>query len=210
MSEEKNLNILKKMALVAAEEAVSFIVKDARNEHFNFNYASEKAIKEAVYPALRKHGVVFQLSQGIPVMFEGNMVVPCEYHFHDKDSGECLSGTFNGEGSDNQAKGVYIATTGAIKYLMTSMFGIVTGDDPDHDKQNTEKTTSQTIKQSSPPASNQPSGSSGKKPEFTMKSKFGSFDKPSKCNHCGRNHIMEGEDICKDPTTGKYGAVECY
>ena len=51
------------------------------------------------------------------------------------DSGESLSGTFNGSGRLGDDKGVYIATTGAIKYIFTSLFTIPTGDDAEGDKQ---------------------------------------------------------------------------
>ena len=214
-TEPTNLKILAKMALVANEDSVQYIVKDAKNEHFKFNYASEKAIKEAVYPALRKHGVLFQLNQGVPFLLGSNLIVPCEYHFWDIEAGEALSGTFNGEGMDSQGKGVYIATTGAIKYLMTSIFGIVTGSasaDPDHDRNNPSQQTDHSMppdRDEQVPTPPPPKPQSGEK-IYTMESKYGSNDKPNKCGHCGAFHIIIGDSICKDPETGKYGAEKCY
>lgn len=40
-------------------------------------------------------------------------------------------------------------------------------------------------------------------------SKYGSKDKPNFCAFCGKPHIIAGDMITKNETTGKYGAVAC-
>ena len=138
----ENKQILKKIALVMKD--VSYIQKDATNTFQRYSYASEKVIKEAFGKAFREHRIVFQLSQGTPHIIEGAntdksgkttttsvVIVPHTYTFYDVDSGESITGTFNGSGQTRDDKGVYAATTGAIKYILTSMFLIVTGDDPE-------------------------------------------------------------------------------
>ena len=143
MENSQHKAVLKKLAAVMKD--VTSIKKDAKNTFQNYKYASEYAIKTEVGRALRKHGLLFQLSQGVPFEMQsymdekgkahGCIVVPCEYFFWDVDSGESLSGTFNGSGRLGDDKGVYIATTGAIKYIFTSLFTIPTGDDAEGDKQ---------------------------------------------------------------------------
>lgn len=44
----------------------------------------------------------------------------------------------------------------------------------------------------------------------TMKSKYGSEDKPSFCNFCKKSHIIAGEVVGQDQETGKWGATKCH
>lgn len=150
--------ILKKLHEVM--KAVEFIQKDATNDFSRYNYASERAIKEAVGKAFREHGIVFQVSQSVPTtvpvyastkadnvgqVVDAILILPIEYTFYDVDSGQSLTGTFNGAGHTRDDKGVYAALTGAIKYILTSNLLIPTGDDPenDHNSQPQQQRTSQ-------------------------------------------------------------------
>jgi len=115
-------------------EEVSYIQKDAKNNHQGYTYSSERAIKEALHEALVKHGVMFQLSTANPRV-EGNVTwIDCVYTFTDVDTGESITGTFLGSGQSRDEKGHYAAVTGAIKYILTSTFLIPTGDDPEDDE----------------------------------------------------------------------------
>ncbi len=124
--------ILKKLHDVSCD--VEYIRKDAKNAHQKYTYASEKVIKQAFGEAFRKHGIVFSLSEGIPAVIGSILIVPMTYRFWDIDSGESLSGDFNGSGHTRDDKGHYAAITGAIKYILTSNFLIATGDDPEKQK----------------------------------------------------------------------------
>lgn len=122
--------ILKKMHEVMKD--LGYIQKDSRNAHQNYNYASEKAIKEAFGKAFRAKGIVFHCSQD-PVYAIGNTIfVPFRYAFIDVETGEKLEGTFHGSGHTRDDKGYYAAVTGAIKYILTSNFLITTGDDAEN------------------------------------------------------------------------------
>lgn len=113
---------------------VGYIQKDKKNAHQGYTYASEKAIKESLHNALVKHGVIFQLSTSDPRVENGVTWINCAYAFHDVESGESVTGIFLGSGSARDEKGHYAAVTGAIKYILTSIFLIPTGDDPENDE----------------------------------------------------------------------------
>ena len=133
--------ILKKIHDVMQD--VKYIKKDAENKFYNYSYASELAIKTSLGVSFREHGIVFQLEtldqeivemgkdkQGVPIVMT---VVKCRYTFYDVDSAECISGEFVSSGPARDDKGLWAATTNAIKYILTSMFLIPTGDDAESD-----------------------------------------------------------------------------
>lgn len=128
--------------LLAIMGEVSYIQKDKRNEFHKYSYASEAAIKMQCHAALVKHGILFKVSQSSLqereiVTSKGNKetvtTIHHVYEFIDVETGEREAGEFYGSGCDGADKGCYKATTGAIKYILTSMFLIPTGDDPEKD-----------------------------------------------------------------------------
>ena len=121
--------ILKKLHLIMLD--VNYIQKDKKNTHHGYTYASELAIKTAVGEALRKHGVIFYLETFDPVIepVSKATLLKCRYKFYDVESGECLPGEFISSGPSRDDKGLWAATTNAIKYIFTSTFLIPTGDD---------------------------------------------------------------------------------
>ena len=141
MSEEKKppLKLYKKLHAIMS--GIERIEKDSRNDNSNYNYASEKIIKEVFHKALSDVGVLFKLDaisskaqETIGKSGAGLItVVNFRYSFIDIDSGESLSGSFLGSGNGRDDKGPYAAVTGAIKYIFTSTFLMPTGDDPEAD-----------------------------------------------------------------------------
>ena len=120
--------VLKKLHTIMSE--VGYIQKDARNEHGKYNYASERAIKEALHAAFVEHDVLFLMDADPPTPVTDKFVsIPVRYRFYDIETGQCLSGTFLGTGHAREEKGTYAAITGAIKYILTTTFLIPTGDD---------------------------------------------------------------------------------
>lgn len=117
-------------------EEIVFIEKDATNPHFGYKYPSEKAIKEEFYPKIRAKKILFWIeTKGDKALFGGKdaLVLPGVFHFLDAESGGHIWGDFAGSGRYDD-KGVYIGTTGIIKYVLTTIGGIVTGDDAEADK----------------------------------------------------------------------------
>lgn len=144
-------NILKKLHAIMSE--VERIEKDKTNEFHRYKYASEQAIKEAIHPLLVKHKVLFTTNvtnarREVYVTAKGARGaitdIDLAYTFHDVESGEALTGTFQGTGDDGADKGTYKAITGAIKYILTSTFLIPTGDDPEVETSN-DKVTPQYV-----------------------------------------------------------------
>ena len=133
-------------------EEVKRIKKDAKNTHQNYEYASEKAIKEELHKALVKYGVLFTLNSENPRIEGSVLFIDCKYNFTNKDNkDEVISGTFLGAGNTRDDKGYYAAITGAIKYILTSTFLIPTGDDPELDK-NEDENPHKSLENVSPPS----------------------------------------------------------
>jgi hypothetical protein len=113
-------------------EQLDFIAKDKTNTFHKYNYASEYAIKEAVHAQLVKNRVLFNLSflELLPSANSGLVHAVFEYSFTNVDNPtDKITGRFVGSGEDKGDKAIYKATTGAIKYALTSTFLIPTGDD---------------------------------------------------------------------------------
>lgn len=134
-------NILKQLHKI--QEEVERMEKDGTNSFQNYKYLSESQITYSMKTLLDKHGVVFNYSaiQTGLIPYETAKggknfltTVRIDYKFYDVDSGECLGGSVDGQGSDSGDKGIYKAITGAIKYIYMKTFNIPTGDDPENDK----------------------------------------------------------------------------
>lgn len=126
--------------------AVSYIQKDKRNQAQGYNYLSEQAIKESLHDAMVEHGVLFMPSVG-EVRHEviglqnakGERrdvlltTVSGFAQFIDVETGDSITVSMVGSGSDSNDKGTYKAITGALKYALTGAFLIPSGDDPEND-----------------------------------------------------------------------------
>jgi hypothetical protein len=117
-----------------------YIQKDKKNVFHGYTYASEAAIKDKLHESLVRHGVLFAPTKAKVVDRisglgkdgkESVTTVTVGFEFIDVDTGQKHAIEFDGLGSDQLDKGVYKAITGAIKYILTSMFLIPTGDDPE-------------------------------------------------------------------------------
>ena len=133
----ENKNILKKLNAIFQE--VGEVKKDGLNKAFNYAYVTEAQLKRVLQPLLKKYGVIFKLDVvEQKIDFSGKMpltLITVRYTFFDTESGESLEGTFCSQGSDTGDKGVFKAVTGAIKYILSSVFLIPTGGDPEEDEE---------------------------------------------------------------------------
>jgi hypothetical protein len=133
----ENKNILRKLNLIFQE--VGEIKKDGLNKAFNYAYVTEAQLKRVLQPLLKKYGVIFKLDiVDQKVDFSGKMpltLITIKYTFFDTESGESIEGTFCSQGSDSADKGIFKAITGAIKYILSSVFLIPTGGDPEEDEE---------------------------------------------------------------------------
>ena len=127
-------------ALHEVMSAVGYVQKTGVNDFHKYNYASEADLLEALRPAMLKAGLMI-LPSGVErseIDTFGNTHVTMEYTLVHKD-GDVWPEKIRAFGSGNDKsktgavgdKGTYKAITGANKYLLTKLFQIETGDDPE-------------------------------------------------------------------------------
>ncbi len=144
MSEQKTnesgigkLKILKKLHDIMGD--VPYIQKDKTHPQ-GWSYASDQVIKNAIHNSMDKFGVLFVLETKNPQYIDNGLKTKAgtkiiisqldtRYYFYDIESGECLSGDFVGSGPGKDEKGIWATTTNCIKYILTTIFMIPTGDD---------------------------------------------------------------------------------
>lgn len=136
-------NILAKLAKIRND--IDPMKKDGKNIKQNYAFLSDKQITLEVSKLLEKHNVVITHNDRTEplIQYTNNSgtttfltTVYVDYTFWDVDSGESISGSVVGQGTDTGDKGVYKAITGAFKYLYVKTFNIPTEDDPEIDKTN--------------------------------------------------------------------------
>jgi hypothetical protein len=131
--------LIRKLADIMGE--VERVPKSGRNEFHRYDYATEADIAAAVRSGMAKRAVMLIPSVRNTEWTElptksGKMrlcTLTVDFTLHDGDSGETLTYTVLGEGSDSGDKATYKALTGAEKYALLKIFLIPTGDDPEND-----------------------------------------------------------------------------
>ncbi len=138
----KNSDSIKNVSqkILAVMEAVSHIEKDSYNAFQKYNYVSEANLVGKVRQAMIDNKLI-----AIPDMVSHNIIpsgkdgdshlttVVVEYTFIDAESGEFITFTSGGQGTDKGDKGIFKALTGCNKYALLKAFQIATGDDPEAD-----------------------------------------------------------------------------
>lgn len=123
--------------------------KKGKNTFFNYDYARETDILDAVRSKLAENGIfVFTSVESMDIRETGKrtrdgspvtmVIVRTKHVFRDGESGETAEVLGTGSGEDSGDKAVYKAITGAMKYFISKNFLISTGDDPEKDSE-TEK-----------------------------------------------------------------------
>jgi hypothetical protein len=140
--------LVAKLAKVMAE--TRWVEKKGRNSFFNYDYAKESDILDAVRTKLADHGIfVFTSIESMDFKETGkrtrdgspvNLVfVRTKHTFWDGETGETIEVFGSGCGEDSGDKGIYKAITGAMKYFISKNFLISTGDDPEKDEDSDKK-----------------------------------------------------------------------
>jgi hypothetical protein len=136
-------SLVKKLSEVMGE--VERIAKNGRNDHFNYDFATEADISEAVrghmaarhlllVPSVEKtEWEVLTSAKGAPKKI---CTLTVQYTLMDGDSGEEMKFTILGQGEDSGDKATYKAMTGATKFALMKLFLIPTGNDPEKDGEN--------------------------------------------------------------------------
>jgi len=182
-------------------KSVERIEKDAKNSHQNYEYASEKVIKEVFHKEFADNGILFTLDTSDPQILGSVLFIQCEYTFTDTESGESKSGKFLGSGHTRDDKGYYAAVTGAIKYILTSQFLVPTGDDPENDKNESKVTYDASVSQETPQQGSVSAicyscSSTGTPEKLKAPKDFGQGEKNYvlKCS-CGKNTWLSTSDV---------------
>jgi hypothetical protein len=118
--------------LAAVLKEVSRVPKSGRNEHFKYDYVQESDLADHIRPLLAAQGI--GLAFGMVDVIDlptGQVQVKCEITLSD-DHTEITKYVF-GRAADKSDKGLYKATTGAVKYWLYKTFLVSTGDDPESD-----------------------------------------------------------------------------
>lgn len=125
--------------LLEVRKSVRHMQKEGKNVSQGYNYLAESQITEMFKGLLDEAGIFFTYQSSItgvrPSPSGKQLVTDVEvrYSFVDVDTGEAVSGSVAGQGSDSGDKGVYKGITGAVKYIFMKTFLIPTGDDPEDD-----------------------------------------------------------------------------
>ena len=164
--ELKPKGLIAKLCEVMAE--AGYIQKRGHNEKFNYDYATEADVVDALRDKLAARNVfVFpsiisaerkehSKTNSGGTMFITDIMV--KWTFLDGDSGETQECVMPGCGTDTGDKGVYKAITGSSKYLFLKAFMLPTGDDPENEKADgkTARATKAAPPKQSMPASTSP------------------------------------------------------
>lgn len=121
-------------------QTVSYLQKDGDVDFTNkntqsrtkYNFLSEEKVTKAITDARKEVGLLF-LPLQVEVKKESSISsVLVTYLIADSETGEGIQIQMAGQGADSQDKGVAKALTQAFKYAQRQVFGLSTGDDPDH------------------------------------------------------------------------------
>lgn len=133
-------------ALAAAQGEIANAKKDATNPHFKNSYASLASIRDAITPALSRHGLaVSQLTE--PHGPEGVCVVTMLMH----ESGEWIRSRLFVPVSKKDAQGFGSALSYARRYALAAIANVATDDDDDAETA-VKPSNAKAAEQKSPPA----------------------------------------------------------
>lgn len=126
--------------LVEITAVVERIPKNGHNDKQNYDYALESDIKDVVRKEMSERDLVLissELSRNKSELQGRNGVqqlvtLEVQFTIFDAETGESIQFTGFGDGQDFGDKAVYKAKTGALKYALTTLFLIPTGDDPEN------------------------------------------------------------------------------
>ena len=127
--------IIKLAAIMAAIERIP---KRGHNDFHHYDFVTEADILTAIRHELAsRHVMLLPAITGTSrdaVGEKGSVLttLTMEFTFVDGDTGESITRTWIGAGTDKEDKGAYKAMTGGEKYFLLKTFLIPTGDDPEH------------------------------------------------------------------------------
>ncbi len=148
--------------IASATAALGWVEKRGRNQAQSYDFVTAEDIIADVRQELHSRNVAFvvDITDIIHDFFpKGEGKAPSifttlkgTYSFIDGDSGQVITGGLVGSAIDAGDKGIWKAWTGALKYLLRSVFLLPTGDDPEEDGGEKAAPKPRAVAQSSGPA----------------------------------------------------------
>ncbi len=152
------MNTIAEKIAKAAEE-IGRLEKDGYNKFHDYEYVTEASVKAAVGPALRRNGLYILDVSHTPVTnvagvdFTKVLVMTVVTV---SDGINHVTSTALGSGTDKGDKAAYKAMAGGLKYALTSLFLIATGDDAEADGGKPEAKPAKAASKTSDEASSKP------------------------------------------------------
>lgn len=143
-------NLTAKLAEVSA--SIGRVPKNGYNSFHKYQYVTESDLVDHIRPLLSERNIFIVPRVGMHGQGENYndyahewsedlTTIIYEYDIIDGDSGEKLTTSAVGYGSDKGDKGAYKASTGAFKYMLMRLFMVATGDDPEGDERTDQRTS---------------------------------------------------------------------
>lgn len=131
--------------LVEVSKQLDWVKKRGENKNQGYNYTMAEDIVAEVRAPLFEAGVAFAYDtthlETVPYKKGENQwfltIVEGRASFIDVESGEVITSSAIGTGTDNGDKSAYKAETGALKYCLRQAFLLPMGDDPEADAHDT-------------------------------------------------------------------------
>lgn len=123
---ESQTKIRAKVLQMSAE--MGGLKKDGTNKHQGFSFVSHDALTSEMKKIAVKHKVQISFDQQLVQALDKNRIVSCDIVFFDTESGEWFGVSSVGEGSDNQDKATYKASTQSVKVGLLKNMLIPAGD----------------------------------------------------------------------------------
>jgi len=124
----------------------SYVKKSGYNSFHKYNYATEGDFLALVKPLLAEHKLAVMASTESVERIEVEPTskgkrqwvtqVKMTFKLIDAETGYSESLTSFGTGIDSEDKGLYKAITGCVKYFISKLFLVETGDDPERENEN--------------------------------------------------------------------------
>jgi hypothetical protein len=125
-------SVYKKLYEMMKEELVA--KKSGYNAYHKYKYVTEGDILELAKGVFLKHGIVCIPNQvEIENVKDDVTRIVYEFTLADPDTGDCIVLRHGGDGQDGGDKGIYKASTGALKYFLMKLLMVSSEDDPEND-----------------------------------------------------------------------------
>lgn len=131
-AQERGTNVYEKIANI--QQDIHVVIKGGTNTHFNYKFARERDVVAEVKPLLGREGLCITHSLVSESQTGELTKLTIKFRITNvKDKDDFVEADAIGYGKDGQDKGAPKAYTMALKYFLSKMFLIETGDDAEND-----------------------------------------------------------------------------